>query len=160
MLRFTLILFAAVLLFSCKNEGGSSSQLPDYDLLKHGLPIKIKAPADVKVEVEDYGVMKDITVKGDNNFFLQITSGEATSMDITQIKNKLLEEVKKAPFFEEVVEDYPSGFIFKKKISEEKIKYDFRHIKFQGDQEYIFQTGLIGNFSLEDAKVMLEAVRS
>jgi len=38
--------------------------------------------------------------------------------------------------------------------------YGFKYLKIQGDKEYIFQTGLVGNFGLDDVKVMYEAVKN
>lgn len=50
-------------------------------------------------------------------------------------------------------------FIYRKKISEDRINHDFRYIKIQGDQEYMFQVGLMGQFSLEDVKAMYASVK-
>ena len=52
-----------------------------------------------------------------------------------------------------------NGFIFEKKLSPDHLNYDFRYFKVQGDKEYVFQTGLIGKFSLEDVKGMYGAVK-
>ena len=98
-------------------------------------------------------------MKGENNFFLQIISGELRSNDVAKKKAELLNEVKRTPFFDEIVEEFDNGFIFKKKISEERTNYDFRCVKFQGSKEYLFQTGLLGQFTLEEVKNMYESVQ-
>jgi len=123
------------------------------------MPIKVSAPADAKVEANDMGIMKDVTVKGGDNYFLQISSGVSTTTDIAKIKADQLAEVKAAMFFDAVVEEDENGFIYRKKISEERTNHDFRYIKIQADQEYIFQTGLMGSYSLEDVKRMYESVK-
>lgn len=147
-------------LFSCKGDGGKTSSLPDLDLMKYGMPIKIKAPAGAEVKASDMGIMKDVTIKGENNFFLQVTSGIATTTNAADIKAQQLSEVKAAMFFDALLEEDESGFIYKKKITETRENHDFRVVKIQGDQEYIFQTGLSGQYSLEDVQRMYASVKS
>lgn len=146
-------------LISCKSDTATNSALPDLDLMKYGMPIKVKAPTGAEVKSSDMGIMKDVTIKGENNFFLQVTSGIATTTNITDIKTQQLGEVKAAMFFDSVIEENDNGFIYKKKITEERENHDFRFIKVQGDQEYIFQTGLSGQYSLDDVKRMYTAVQ-
>lgn len=155
-----IILFICLSLacLSCGN-GSSAANLPLTSLLEHGMPIKIKAPEGAIIEGEDMGIMQDVTVKGEGNYFVQITSGDLRVNDLAKKKAEVLEEVKKNPFFEEIIEENEAGFIFKKKISEDKINYDFRHIKFQGSKEYLFQTGLFGQFSLGEVKTMYASVK-
>lgn len=156
-MRYILIVLIAVL-FSCKG-GTPAVDLSALDLMKHGMPIKIKAPADAVVVADDLGIMKDVTVKGDDNYYIQILSGLATTTDVSSIKAEQIAEVKNGPFFDEILLDEPNGFIFRKKISEDRINHDFRYIKIQGDMEYTFQTGLMGQFSEADAKAMYESVK-
>ena len=151
-----LMLLVLLSLFACK-EGDKRSTLPSLDLMSHGMPIKIKAPADAKIESSDLGVMKDITVKDEGQFFLQITSGVVTSTEIAKLLEQKKMEIKNSAFFDEILEEKENGFIFRKKI-DEIVNHDFRCIKIQGDQEYIFQTGLMGRFSLEDVQTMYSAI--
>ena len=135
------------------------------DLMQYGLPIKIHAPDEAKVTFEDYGFMKDVTVKGRENYFVQIRSGDATTTDIANIKSKLLSEAKEASFFSKVIEESDQGFIYEKNLGKDKatgadnLNYDFRYVKIQGDQEYIFQRGLIGRFTLDEVKNMYLSVQ-
>jgi len=156
-MRYLLLILVA-LLVSCKG-GTPTAGYSGLDLMQHGLPIKIKAPADAVVVADDMGIMKDVTVKGDDNYYVQILSGQATTTDVSAIKAEQLVEVKKGPFFEEILLDEENGFIFKKKISEDRINHDFRYTKIQGDKEYTFQTGLMGQFSFDDVKMMYESVK-
>ncbi len=153
-----LLLALVALLVSCKGST-PTADLSGLDLMQHGLPIKIKAPADAVVVADDMGIMKDVTVKGDENYYVQIISGQATTTDIPAIKAEQLAEVKNGPFFDEILLDEEHGFIFRKKISETRINHDFRYNKIQGDKEYTFQTGLMGQFSFEDVKMMYESVK-
>jgi hypothetical protein len=63
--------------------------------------------------------------------------------------------VKSNNFFPE--ED--QGFIFSKKADSLIVDYDFRFVKIIGDKELIFQSGLVGSFSLEDTKIMYNAIK-
>ena len=153
------LFFVVLFLGSCKDGAAPTSNLNDLDLMSHGLPIKIKAPADSKVVAEDMGFIKDVTVKGEGNYFLQILGSELSTTDITAVVNSQKEDAKNSPFFAEIVSEDENGFIFKKQITPDRINYDFRSIKIQGDQEYIFQTGMMGNFSLDEVKTMYAAVK-
>jgi len=153
------IVLLSICLLSCKGDGNTTSGLQDLDLMKYGMPIKIKAPADPVVEASDMGIMKDVTIKSGDQFYLQISSGVATTTDAAVVKSQQMLNVKGAPFFDEVLEQDDNGFIYRKKITEDRINHDFRFVKIQGDQEYIFQTGLMGQFSLEDVQAMYAAVK-
>ena len=153
-----IICLALIGLSACKNNESNSS-LIELDLMKNGLPIKVLAPENPEVISNDMGLIQDVTVKGEGNYSIQIVGADAHITDLKVLVGDKLNEIKASPFFTEVVQEDDNGFIFKKTISEERINYDFRYIKIQGDKEYVFQTGLIGQFSLEDVKEMYEAVR-
>ena len=143
------------LIISCK-----PSPLDDYqelDLLSYGMPITIKAPKDVEINKEDYGVMQGITVKGEN-YDIQIYSGNANTLDIAELKAEKLNEAKINRYFSKIIEEEDDGFIFEKNIDGE-IRIDFRHIKIIGDKEFTFQKGLVGNYSESEIRNMYEAVK-
>ncbi len=127
--------------------------------MRNGLPIKIKAPENPDIQVRDMGFVKDVSVKSGDNFYIQIVAGTATTTNIARLKEKLMNEARDNPFFAQIVEEDDNGFIFEKKISEERGNFDFRYVRVQGDQEYTFQTGLIGTFSLSDVQRMYSAVK-
>ena len=156
---YLISLSIGLLIGGCKGDGNTQAGLQELDLMSHGMPIRIKVPAGAKVESSDMGIMKDVTIKADNNFSLQISSGVATTMDPSTIKTQQKSYVEDAAFFDEILEEEENGFIYRKKISEDRINHDFRYVKIQGDVEYIFQTGLLGHFSLEEVKLMYEAVK-
>jgi hypothetical protein len=138
----------------CKSEKPTEA----VDLMKYGMPIKIKAPAEAEIKSDDLGFMKDVTVKAGESYSLQITSSEAILTDASEIASKLLKEVKRDAYFDSVVTEEPNGFVYKKDI-DGKEDYDFRHVRIAGSSEYIFQTALVGTFSLEDVKAMYESVK-
>lgn len=153
---FSVILIFSFLLGGCKSE--KKSDLPTLDLMSYGVPISIKAPEGAEVIAEDFGIMKDVTVKGEGNYFVQISGSLATELDLTKIKQEQLDLVKEGPFFSKIVEDYENGFVFEKKV-DSRVNYDFRYIKLQGDDLYIYQTGMMGKFSEEEVKGMYESVK-
>jgi len=96
-----------LLLASCKSDPAKG--FDDLDLMKHGLPIKIKAPADAVVEVSDLGWMKDVTVEKGDKFSLQITASNTTSLD----KGKLIAEqkstIEKGKYFSKIISEDEHG---------------------------------------------------
>lgn len=144
-----------LVIFSCKSP---ASNLETLDLMSEGIPLKIKAPANAVVKKSDLGIFQDITIKEGDNFYIQITAGQVYLNDAKGRKAEELISVKELKTFSRVVKEDDNGFIFEKK-NEEKISYDFRHVKIQGDTEYLFQTGLIGSFDLKDVELMYDAVK-
>lgn len=152
---FGLCIFALLLFSACKKE----SQFVDYDLLKHGLSIKIKAPVDPEVAVTDLGIAKDVTIKKGEDYSIQIISSTATTYKSEKLIAEKKSEVEKGPYFSEIVFENENGFVFEKKIDEENINYDFRVVRIVGDTEFDFQTGLMGKFTKDQAMNMFEAVQ-
>ncbi len=152
-------ILAAFIVFLGLGACSSTVQsLPDLDLMKHGLPIKIKAPENAKVNVQDMGLMKDVTVSADDGFSLQILSSDAIS-DMPSVKSDRLSEVKRHPFFSKIIEETDAGFIFEKTSPDSSKNYDFRHIRFQGDKQYLFQASMIGKFTEDQVREMWDAVK-
>lgn len=149
------ILLCLFLLSACSEP---KSNYPDLDLMGHGLPIKIKAPANADVKFSDMLLMKDVTVKKDE-YDLQIFASEVITLDIAKIKAEQLNGQKIKSSFSKIIQDDPNGFIFEKLRSDSTLNYDFRYIKIQGDQQYIFQTGLVGKFSEQQVRDMYESVQ-
>jgi hypothetical protein len=122
------------------------------------MPIKINAPIDSKVVSTDYGFAKDVTVKSGDDYDIQIISSDAITQDLSAIVAEKKREVEDGLYFSKIIEEDEFGFIFEKKISEEKIKYDFRKVKLQGDKEYVFQSGIVGNFNVEQIREMYKSI--
>lgn len=158
MAKYSIQLFSFFILslvfFSC----GNSANKVKLDLMSYGLPIAIGAPAESVVVVDDLGVWKDVTVKHDDDYFVQILSSKASTLDASKLKSESLSEVKGSRFFAKIIQEDEAGFIFEKKI-DERTNYDFRYFKIQGDYEYSFQTGLIGTFSEDQVRAMYTSVQ-
>ena len=148
----SLLLFA----YSCKTD--STAGMKELSLLQYGAPITIKAPEGVEVKKSDLGVFQDITVKNEEGYYIQILASTATTLDVGEIKTSLMEDIKNSTFFSRILEEMEDGFIYEKKIDENNINYSFRRIKVMGDMEYVFQTGLVGKYTLEQVRAMYDAV--
>lgn len=150
-----LMLLSFIFLLSCQ----SKSKFEELDLMSNGLPIKIHAPAESVVKTQDIGgIFKDVTIKSGDEYYLQITSSEALSRSAAERASELKSDIQKFNYFSKIMEEEDQGFIFEKNVGDEKA-YDFRYVRIQGDNEYIFQTGLMGKFTLEQVKDMYEAVQ-
>ena len=151
-----LVILSLLLLAACQQNKEGLSAL---DLAPHGLPIVILAPDSATVQVKDYNFMRDITVRQDSSFFLQIFEFAAPKLDAAGEKLRQLTAVHEDPFFKEVIREDEQGFIFTRQSDSTALEYDFRYVRILGDKELIFQTGLVGTFSLEDVERMYVAIQ-
>ena len=150
------LLVLTVLVISCKPSG---PKLESLDLLSQGLPLKITAPADVEITSNDLGIMKDVTVRNDQGYSIQIFESSAVRLDVKEVLSELKEEIEKSAFFSKIISEDDGGFIFEKKVDEDYINYDFRHAKVRGDKQYIIQTGLSDQYTLDQVKIMYRSVQ-
>lgn len=152
-------MFAVVFvgLFACQN----TTTLKPLNLLQYGIPITIMAPDSAKVVAGSLSFSQDITVKSPaDNYDVQIFAYDATTTDLSSVKASHLAEVKSNAYFSKIVEEEEAGFIYATVFDSTATNYGFKYLKIQGDKEYIFQTGLVGNFGLEDVKLMYDAVKN
>lgn len=127
--------------------------------MSYGVPISIKAPEGSTVEANDLGIMKDVIIKSNEDYYVQVYASEATTLKVADVVKDQLNDVKNGPFFSKVIEEYEDGFIFEKMIDSTNINFGFRAVKIMGDQEYLFQTGLFGKFTEDQVRVMYESVK-
>ena len=155
------LLFLGVALFSVACQKDTQAEWKPKELLQYGLPITILAPDSTIVKSDDLGggLIKDVTVKGGKDYFIQIYASQAETNDIARLKSDQLSEVKGNRFFSKIINEEADGFLYEMVIDSNTTNYGFRHIRVQGDMEYIFQPGLIGNFTLEQAERMYDAVK-
>lgn len=153
------IVFCVLLLMgACKSD--PTSNLKPLSLLPHGIPITIMAPDSAKVRTMDLLVQKDITVRAEDGYDLQIFASDATSTDVTKIASELKGEVKNNPYFSKIVdESEPNGFIYETKLDSTITSYGFQLVRVMGDREYIFQNALVGTFSEAEIRTMYQAVK-
>lgn len=145
-----------VLLSACEQE--PVSDWKPFSLLKYGVPLTILAPDSVKVEQMDLIVKKDIELKKGDDYYIQLFAADATTTDVAAIKAAQQANVESNPYFSKIIEEKDDGFIYQTAVDTANVNYSFRRILVVGDREYIFQTGLVGKFSLEDVMRMYEAI--
>ncbi len=155
MIKYIAFLVGAFLIVSC---GSKSAKYPSTDLLKHGFSISVNAPADAKIESDDLGVMKELTIKSGEDYNIQILKSNSNTNIVKDAVNGQMRMVKSDEYFTKVIEEYDNGFIFEKDI-DGNVNYDFRYIKLIGDQEYIYQTGMMGTYTEEAVRTMYESVQ-
>lgn len=141
---------------SCKS---ADDNLKPLDLLSYGLPLKINAPENSVVEFDDMAIIKDVTVKGSDNYSIQIFASETNTLDLSVLKAEMKNSIEGGPFFSKIIVEEDDGFIYEKKIDENYTNYDFRQVKIRGDQKYIIQAGLSGKYTLEQVKKMYRSVQ-
>jgi len=86
---------------------------------------------------------------------LKSVTNTSNAKDALSAQMKL---VKGDRYFSKVIEEYENGFIFEKKI-DDNVNYDFRYVKLIGEDEYIYQTGMIGTYTEESVREMYNSVQ-
>ncbi len=146
----------ALLFTGCEKN---TTTLVPLDLLSEGLALKIMAPPDVDVRTTDLGIMKDVTIQDSSGFNIQIFESEASALSAESIISDLTEDIKASAFYDSMIDVDPDGFIYKKVIDQNYVNYDFRHVKVRGDKQYVIQAGLTTTYTLEQIKLMYNAVQ-
>ena len=150
-------------LFSCREEKTQqniiTSEYKPLDLMDKGIPLKVNVPEGTIVKVDVESFYKDITLKDNKDYFIQIIATEAFTNNIQDVKIEMEAEVRKNPFFSKMNLEEENGFIFEKKTNDTTFNYDFRYIKLESDQQYVFQAGLYGLFTKDQVKNMYESVK-
>ena len=139
-------------------EQSDESEWSERDLLEYGVPMTLVMPDSAKVNIVEWGIQKDITLVGGDWYNLQIFSSRASTHNKKKLKAELLENVQQGPFFSEVTIDEEDGFVFAMQI-DTLLNYDFRHVKIQGDQEYIFQAGMSSSYSKDQINQLYQIAK-
>ena len=150
--------FIAILtsLYSCEK---ADANLQALDLLSQGLPLKIQAPPNVEITSSDLGIIKDVTVKNKEGYSIQIFESEAKSLQVGSLLGDLKTQIEASKYFSKILTEDESGFIFEKKVDENYINYDFRHIKIRGDKQYVIQAGLSNQYTKDQVEIMYRSVQ-
>lgn len=153
----SLALILIIALFaSCKAD--PLSHMKKTELMSYGFPIAVYVPDSAVINKTDLGVMQDLTIKAGDGYYVQIFSSDANTIELSKVLNDKLVEAKSHPYFSKILSEEPNGFIFEKNV-DGTMNYDFRYIKLQGDKEFVFQTGLVGNYTEEEVKTMYDSVK-
>ena len=156
-IRTILYLFAiSLIILSCKAD--PLDGMKKTELMQYGFPIAMYVPEGAVIKKMDLGVMQDLTVKAGDKYYVQIFSSNLLTIDKKTVMDEKLVEAKSHRYFSKIISEEEDGFIFEKNV-DGVLNYDFRYIKLQGDIEYVFQTGLVGNYTEEDVKAMYASVK-
>lgn len=150
------VLFFCLFLLACESD--PLSDYKELDLMQYGVPLKIMAPDSAVVKKEDWISQQGVTIKKDD-YEVQVWASEASVPDAATIKANKLAEVKSNQLFSKIIKEDNNGFIFENKLDSTTMYYGFYYLVVQGDNEYSFQNGLRGNFTLDQAERMYEAVQ-
>lgn len=155
-----IIFFFAIAVFFSACEKDPTSNWKELDLLAQGVPLTIMAPDSADVKANNLmNVIKDITVIKEPNYNVQIFASGIEAKNEAKLKEEQLAEVKANRYFSKVVTEDENGFIYETAIDSTLINYGFRYVLQQGQNEFVFQQGLMGTFTLEDVKNMYKAVK-
>ncbi len=156
-----IVSFLAVSLITVWSCQSDSSNMQSFDLLPYGVPISIKVPVDSPSIKKSDGFLgqKELAIKAGSQFDLLVAYEPAETSDLAKLKAEQIASVKDIANFSKIIEEEEKGFIYETQIDSTNLYYGFRYVHLQGDQKYIFQSGLIGAFSLEDVQAMYSAIK-
>lgn len=157
-MRLTLFIAISLIFLSCSSDPADGWKA--LNLMQYNVPVTIMAPDSVQVKAANLsGIMQDVTIKSkEDNYSIQILASQASTDDMTRLKAEQLQLVRDNRYFDSVVREESNGFIFLNKIDSTSV-YGFRHIIYQGDQEFIFQNSFDGLFTLDQVEAMYAAVK-
>ena len=156
--RCLLLALLMVVVYSCDSN---TSNYEPLDLMAHGMPIKIMAPANTSINSDDLGIMKDLTIVDTLNggYNIQIYSSKTDILDRAKLLEGIKSEIEGSEFFSKMIEETENGFIYEKKVTEDYINYDFRVVRLQSDVKYTLQAGFGEQYELSDVENMFNAVK-
>jgi len=150
------VLIILIVIIACRTEPAGYQTL---HLGEYGLDISLSVPDSARITARDYGIVKDITIRDSVDFSIQIFAFVAPTDDTAGEKLRQLQTAREDPYFGELIREDEDGFIFSKHLDSTLTDYDFRYIRIMGDRELIFQTGLVGTFSLDAVRRMYASAR-
>lgn len=153
------VLFAlSFLIWQCATD---DDNMKPFDLMPYEVPMSIRVPIDSPQVSTAEGFLgdKEVSIKAGEDFDILLSYAPATTSDMAELKAEQLANVKDISNFSRIVEEEENGFIYETEIDTTQSYYGFRYIRLQGDVRYLFQSGLIGTFSLEEVEQMYEAVK-
>ena len=104
----------------------------------------------IQMTLDDYKLLWQRYLHGNHSNIFGLLTFNGTLLELAGTK---CQQVK-------IIEEEEVGFIYETVFDSTATNYGFKYLKIQGDKEYIFQTGLVGTFGLDDVKMMYEAVKN
>ncbi|WP_236976237.1 hypothetical protein [Membranihabitans maritimus] len=144
---FNIIIF--VFLISCTSDNEKSYKYKD--LISYGIPVEIKAPDSVEVSSTDLGIQKDVSLQGDDGYNIQLFYSDAFRNQKAAVED-YREVIRINPYFKEFVQDDENGFIYSFQLDSTTVNYGFRYVQVKAGKEIIIQPGMLGVYSLDEAR--------
>lgn len=148
-----ILVFALLIFTSCKN-----GKLEEKNLLEFGFPLTIDLPKGASIEEEEILLYKSLVIKKDPNFHMVIYQSDATE-SLQEVITDQKQLATENPYFSEFVVDEEGGFIYKTIIDSTYTNYNFRHAKIFGQKEYLFQAGLVNQYTEKEVKDMYKIAK-
>lgn len=155
--KFCILIFIVIGLWACQQD--PTANWKETDLLSYGIPVTIIAPDSAEIKSGPLGPYQEVTLRSEEGYSIQILASRAKTTDIAQLKAEQLAFVKDNPYYQKLIREEESGFIFETAIDSSSVSYGFRFIKVQGDQEYVFREGLAGFFTKDQVERMYDSVQ-
>ncbi len=159
MKRLFLLVLLFLVVWACADD--AATKMKPLDLLPYGVPMSIKVPLDSpQIKTAD-GFLgeKEVSIKAGEGFDVLITYEPARTSDLAKLKSEQVSNVKEISNFSKMMQEEEKGFIYETQIDSTHAYYGFRYVHLQGSQFYLFQSGLIGTFTLEQAETMYHAIQ-
>ena len=137
---------------------GSENDWVETDLMTHGLPVKVHAPLNVKVEKSKFSNSEEYSLKGTDGYGMNVLVVDATSSNPEKVCLELKKHVQKAKYFDDFVENNPDGFIYKIAVDSAHVVYGFRKVRIQGNKQIVFQNQYMSRLKENEARRLYESI--
>lgn len=159
-MRLAALLIVLVIVSCGSDNGGVPKDMVETRLLSYGMPVVVYTPPNPVITKRDMTVQREISISKGKSYAVDVYESSAPTRDLAAIKSRLLFEVQGNPYYQKVISEDEQGFIYQTAIDSSYINYGFRYFFVQGDNEYVFQSGLGTKFELEDVEAMYQAVKN
>lgn len=151
--------FALLCVLAACKSGEDNLHLQEKDLLEFGIPITLQVPDSAEIKTMDWGIQKDVSISGVPGYSLQIFSSQTSTHNLANAIKDLKQTVEDGVYFSKFILEEADGFIFEMMI-DTVVNYDFRHLKIQGDNEYLFQAGMSDSFTQEQIETLYQVAKT
>lgn len=161
-MKYQIIMTIGLLLLGlvgCKPK--SQFELVETDFGGKGLPLRIKAPANAKLESVPGPPIDLFTIRDEaSNYGISFEAQDILAgTSVESEKANLLATAKGTGFFSKVIKEESNGFVYENKMSETDIRYSFGYVLFKGDKMYTAQADPSLKLTQAQAEELFEAVK-
>ena len=151
----SLILLASLLLIGCKADTDSWQET---DLMSHGLPVKIDAPADLEVTKSLFSGSEEFKLSGASGYGMNVLVLEASLPSESVVKSELESIVARGKYFNKFIESEDNGFVYQITTDSVHSVFGFRKVKIQGGKQYVFQNPYMSRLTEDQAKKLYHSI--